>query len=85
MSHYNISYSSLREEEKPKQAIRDIIDWLGSKRKFTELTKAFRAEKPNQRAFTFYCGLAGVQYYPVIAWWKHCFPDLPWLDEQEED
>ena len=84
MTHYNTSYSNLEGEAKITYAIADIIEWLGSGKKFAELTKAFQAEKPSQRAFTFYCSLAGVQGYPVIAWWRHCFPSTPWQDEPQD-
>jgi len=84
MTHYNRSYAGMEGINKRQHALNDIKEWLGDHRKFLELTKTFRAEKPSQRAFTFYCGLAGVQGYPVVAWWRHCFPDTPWVDEEEE-
>jgi hypothetical protein len=87
MSHYNISYAGLEGAAKQQRALEDISDWLGNWRKFSTLTAAFRAEhaiKPlTQRSFTLFAGIAGVQGYPVIAWWNHCFPSRPWKDEEE--
>jgi hypothetical protein len=87
MTHYNIVYTDLPPEEKSYKALQDIADWLGSKRKFRELTEAFIYEgsELTQQRFAFYCSLAGVQGYPVIAWWEHCFPKRPWEDEDEEE
>ena len=88
MSHYNIVYTDLPPEEKNHKALQDIADWLGSKKKFLELTTAFKdAGKLTQTQFTFYFSTARVAGYPVVASWERCF-GIPWVrkdeDQQEE-
>ena len=84
MSHYNIDYSDLAGSQKQQKALADIIDWFGSDRRFAELTTAFREEPGlTQERFALFTSIAGVQGYPVIAWWNHCFPKRPWRDAPE--
>ena len=88
MTHYNIDYSDLEDAEKQAKAIADIIDYLGSPSKFNELTTMFREEADgnmHQRWFEIACSFAGVQGYPVVAWFHHCFPNRPWLESRSAD
>jgi len=58
------------------KAIADIKDWLGKER-FETITKLMRekeTEQPTLEVFTAIVSFAGVQGYPVKAWYNHCFP-----------
>lgn len=72
MSHYTIDYS--QSENKEEQAIQDIINYLGQERFdviSTEITKAIK-DGATVDDLTFPLAFAGVQGYPVIAWFNYC-------------
>jgi len=76
MSHYERNYTKMIDDvaERERVALDDVKHWLGEE-KFEEVTGLFRTEVPpiGPGKFRFYCGIAGIQGYPVAIWWKHCF------------
>lgn len=77
MTHYSIDYSTLKGDEKAKQAIKDIIDYVGAVR-FIEIGQLMRErykEKPSLDQFRLMTSFAGVQGYPAEAWYKHIWPE----------
>ena len=76
MSHYTVNYKDLPKEEAHQKAISDIIDWLGKER-YDKISENFRAEGfMSLKHFTFYCGISGVQGFPVQAWYEELFGDV---------
>lgn len=74
--HYNTSYEGLEDQAKIDKGLEDIKDWLGEDR-FDELSKEFeKAEKIPFEQFEFLAGMAGVQGYPVTAWYETVWPDV---------
>ena len=71
MTHYDVDYSTLEGEAKKAKALEDIKEWLGEK-KFDEVTELLKSDESSKNfdKFAFYCGLVGVQYYPVEAWFE---------------
>ena len=71
MTHYNVNYSHLEEPNRSDKAIADLVEWLGEDR-FTKLTEDFRKLKPmDHEQFAMWLSIAGVQGFPVIAYWRH--------------
>lgn len=49
-------------------AVNDIMEWLGDK--YATVAPEM-AKVTDTDAFMFYCGLAGIQGFPVRAWYDH--------------
>lgn len=75
MTHYNVSYEGLSDIEKHNKAIQDIKDYLGEE-KFEQLTKQCKEEYPDLtlEQFRMSVSFAGVQGYPVKAWYNYIYP-----------
>lgn len=74
MTHYDVDYSEIQDPiAKHNKAIEDIKEYMGEER-FANLTNTFK-EYPNLslEQFTLYCSIAGVQGYPVKAWYNYCY------------
>ena len=71
---YYTGYDHLDGDEKARAGIQDVVDWLGQA-KFDEVTDALRREdpRPSLERFRFMASIAGVQGYPVTAWYEHAF------------
>jgi hypothetical protein len=74
MTHYNISYEGLDPIEKQNKAIADIKEYMGEA-KFVDLTSKLRAAYPDCtiEQFTLMVSFAGVQGYPVKAWYNYTY------------
>lgn len=74
MTHYDVNYSDLTPQAKHDKAIADIKDYLGDD-KYRNLTAEFRAAGPMPLGrFEMYLSIAGVQGYPVRAWYNEVYP-----------
>ena len=72
--HNTISYAHLPEDQKKREALKDIREWLGT-RKYNQLVKEFRWHKPMPlEQFTGLCSIAGIQGYPVKVWYEEIWP-----------
>ncbi len=73
--HYDVDYSKLDPVAKHNKAIQDIKDYMGNQR-FRHLTKLFResADSISPDQFALMTSFAGVQGYPVKAWYNYCYP-----------
>ena len=77
--HYTVSYEGLSSQEKHDKALGDLKEYLGEDR-FEQLTRELsRHPDLTLEQFEFYASFAGVQGYPVRAWYLHCFPEK-WSD-----
>lgn len=63
-----INYTSLEGAAKAKKAIADIKSYLGNK-KYAEVAPEM-ALVTNPKQFAFYCMIAGIEGYPVVAWYE---------------
>lgn len=74
MSHYDIHYSGNNTPEDKVRAIKDIKDYIG-KKKFEEITEAYRKDKPQPfKNFCFQVAVfVGVQGYPAKVWFEHIY------------
>jgi len=84
MTHYDIDFSK---SPAPKHdAVEEIKKWLGNA-KYNELSPQMAAVT-NPRQFSFYCMLAGIQGFPVSAWYELYHGEGSWekaWKELEED
>ena len=72
--HYDTYYAGLEGQAKIDKGLEDIKEWLGWER-FNDLTKQFKAhEKLPFDQFQFLAGVAGIQGYPVAAWYATLWP-----------
>lgn len=76
--HYNINYTN--EPNKAAKAVADIIDYLGDA-KYNEISGMI-SRVTHCGHFAMYCSLAGIQGYPVIAWYEHYHGAGSWKQEQ---
>lgn len=73
--HYDTHYEDLEGQDKIDKGLSDIKDWLGYGR-FNDLTKQFEAhEKLPFDQFQFLASVAGIQGYPVTAWYATLWPE----------
>lgn len=76
MTHYTVDYSNLNNDPiaKHNKAIQDIKEYLGDER-FKRITDCMRTDCPNMtlEQFTMAASFAGVQGYPVKAWYNYIF------------
>lgn len=63
-------------------AVQDIIDYLG-KAKYAEVSPMM-AEVTNCGQFAMFCSLAGIQGFPVRAWYEHFHGQGSWKPEELE-
>ena len=90
MTHYTISYKDMPETEAHQKALADIKDWLGEDR-FLKITKGCReAVDPdgNPEILTFpqwrmAMFLSGIEGYPLKAWYKEIWPNMPIEDDSD--
>lgn len=74
MSHYTINYNGLSPQARHDKAIADIIEYMGAER-YAKLTLMFSERSPMTMShFEFACSFAGVQGWPVRAWYSECWP-----------
>lgn len=73
MTRYTVSYEGLDDVTKHNQAIADVKEYLGEDR-FSQLTELFRQQPYTLDQFSLAVSFAGVQGYPVKAWYNHCYP-----------
>lgn len=74
--HYSVDYSSFTDEvAKHNCAIQDIKEYLGEER-FKNITQIAKdqPEPFTLEQFTLAVSFAGVQGYPVKAWYNYCYP-----------
>lgn len=64
--HITIDYS--KSPSKAFDAVEDIKEWLGAER--WDVISPEMAKVKNCEAFEMYASLAGVQGYPVVAWYE---------------
>ena len=74
--HYNTSYKDLPLAEKDAKALQDLRDYLGEER-FADLTSRIKSvETPvSYKEFVMLMSLAGVEGYPVKAYYKFLYPN----------
>lgn len=74
MAHYDISYEGLDPIAKHNKAIQDIKDYLGNDR-FDIVTESAKNMDPPMtlNEFTVAMSFAGVQGYPVKAWYNYIY------------
>ena len=58
-------------------AVNDIMDYLGPE-KYAELVEKGMNQFTNPRQFEFFCMLAGIDGFPVIAWYDHFHGEGAW-------
>jgi hypothetical protein len=51
-------------------AVNDIMDYLG-KKKYNEVVKSGIGQITDPNHFSFLCMIAGIEGFPVIAWYDH--------------
>lgn len=78
--HYNVDYTD--HPNKAKAAVSDILDFLGTER-FEKLVPEM-AKITHCGNFAMYCALAGIEGYPVIAWYESFHGEGTWKPEQLE-
>lgn len=75
--HYTRNYTELEGAAKTEAALNDIKEFLGVER-FEGLTatlKEFGEKQPlSKDRFAALVSISGVQGYPVMVWYNHCFP-----------
>lgn len=64
-------------------AVQDIIDYLG-KDKYDKVAPEM-AKLTNCGQFAMYCSLAGIQGFPVKAWYEHFHGQGSWKQEQLDE
>lgn len=74
MTHYDADYSNFTDEsEKAKKAMKDIVDYLGDK-KYKDINRhlvlLFKSAPFNRDWLAEGLSLAGIQGYPVTAWFN---------------
>lgn len=73
MTHYTMSYAGLTDVEKSAKALQDIKDYLGED-KFESTTEIMRNEMiPYEQFVMAMSVMAGIQGYPVQAWYEHVY------------
>lgn len=73
MTHYTMSYAGLTDEVKSAKALQDIKDYLGED-KFEEVSETMRNEMIPYEQFVMAMSImAGIQGYPVQAWYEHVY------------
>lgn len=78
--HHEVDYS--KSPAPAFDAVRDIIDWLGQER--YDKVAPEMAKHKHCGNFTMFCALAGIQGYPVKAWYEHFHGQGSWKPEQLE-
>lgn len=78
--HYTRDYTN--SPTKAFDAVQDIIDYLG-KTKYDKIAP-WMARVSHCGNFAMFCALAGIQGYPVIAWYEHFHGQDSWKPEQLE-
>jgi len=72
--HYDIDYSGLSEKQAKAKALRDIKEYLGTRR-FNKIEADLKASAPIKRAsFVFMLGFAGIQGFPAHVWYERLWP-----------
>lgn len=61
-------------------AVQDVMDWLGAER-YAKIAPEM-AKLANCGAFAMYCSLAGIQGFPVKAWYEHFHGQGSWKQEE---
>lgn len=79
--HTTIDYS--KSPAKQFDAVEDIRSWLGQNR-YDDIAPEM-AKLTNVNAFTMYCSLAGIQGYPVQAWYDHFHGQGAWDKQPKVD
>lgn len=74
MTHYTVDYSNLNDDpiSKHNKAIQDIKEYIGDDR-FETLTEKFKQMSPSLEQFELMVSFAGVQGYPVKAWYNYIY------------
>jgi hypothetical protein len=78
------NYANLSESAKKAQAIEDIIEHLGIHR-FTEIHEIILRDRNNLRQMELALSFAGIEGYPVKAWYAHIFGDAALVAEFEAE
>jgi len=76
MTHVDIDYTN--RADKTAAALKDVEEWLGSKR-FKDLSQHLK-EYTDSRQFAFVCSFAGFSGFPVIAFYEHIHGKDSWID-----
>ena len=74
--HYEINYKGhATVADADRAALKDIAEWMGQER-YDRLCETFAAlEQPmSQEDFAVVCSFAGIQGYPVEAWYRSLWP-----------
>jgi len=69
--HTEIKYD-IETEEGKKKALKDIKDWLGTK-KYNKVIKDFKDTPVTQDQFSFLLGIAGIQGYPATVMYEEIY------------
>lgn len=72
MTHYNISYADMSLERADKEALSDIIDYIGEE-KFITVTKSAKIHPISFENFQTACSIGGIRGYPVRAWYRYVY------------
>jgi hypothetical protein len=78
--HQTVDYS--RSPAKAFDAVEDVKNWLGTA-KWDEVSPMM-AKVTDPRQFYLYAGLAGIQGYPVAAWYELYHGEGSWAKAFEE-
>lgn len=78
--HYNVDYSGLDPQAKHDKAIADIREYMGNA-KYEQIKAEFTRGKviPFEQ-FQFYLSIAGIQGYPVKAFYQECWPNVTLME-----
>ena len=76
--HNTIDYS--KRAAPAFDAVQDVIDWLSQER-YDKISPEM-AKLTNCGAFAMYCSMAGIQGFPVKAWYEHFHGQGSWKQEE---
>lgn len=76
--HVTIDYS--KSPSAAFDAVNDIMDYFGSA-KYAEIAPAI-AKVTDCYSFSCYCGLAGIQGFPVKSWYEHFHGQGSWNEDK---
>lgn len=79
--HTNIDYK--KSPAPAFDAVQDIIDYMG-KEKYNDISPMM-AKVTSCGLFSNYCALAGIQGFPVKAWYEHFHGQGTWDNSFRED
>ena len=76
-------YKLFTVEDAPRQAVKELVEWLGYRRARFIVKLAKDKENVSWRTFNVACGFAGASGFPVTSAWRRWRGEEPvWEDEE---